>query len=1201
LEESLLSHRRAQAAKAQADSPVDSSDREVAAAAQRDSAHKPRNTRLKLGRRARFALAGLGTVAVVIGLALGALWYRLSSGPIALDFATGWLAAAIKENLGSRYNVQVGGTVLERDENGRAALRIRDIVVRDSDGAVVANAPRAEVGLASFSMLSGHPRAESLNLVGAALSLRVEPNGDVKVFTGADKQPLAHAPMLASVEPIPLIPTRTIANMATQTAPSASPLQGAPSAASERGTFHSLSALLTWLDSVSALGLDGHDLGEIGLKSGSLTVDDQRNGQKSTFDKINLSLTRQAAGEVVLRISSDNPDHPWVLLAGVKPLGEGRRAVSIEARKIMMRDVLLALRIDGGQVDADMPVSLSLRAELARDGAPQMASGKLWIGPGTITDKKDPHSTLAIDQAEVGLDWNGSRRSLSAPFQIVSGGNRITLVAQAQAPAAAGDPWKFRLTSGSIVLASHESDKPLQLDRIAVLGRFDTVKHRLEIEQGNIGGQRVAIAASGYVDFSTPDPRIVIGVAGRNMTAAAFKQVWPVFVNTPVRNWVETHLISGAVDRVEIATNAPLSTFQTGGPPVPDDGLSIEIATSGAVMQPVDDLPPIRDADLVTRVSGRDVTISLGRGVIDLPSGRRLTIANGLFEVPDTQIKKPPARVHMRIEGPVPAAAEFLASDRLREASGSPLDPGASRGTVAAQVALTLPIDPDMPKGSIKYNITADIANFSVDHFMMAQRIEAQSLRVTADTDGYEARGEMRIGGMPASIDYRKPRGNGDAELRLQAVFDDAARGRFGFDFNGALTGPVPVRVGAKIPATGEQDARFAVEADLTQAKVDNLLPGWSKPADKAARATFTMTAHKGGNTHIDDIALEGAGVAVKGSVELDSDSQVVAANFPVFGMASEDKASLKADREADGVLKVTMRGDVYDGRTFIKSMIGGAASSTKSSPIPNLDLDVKVGAVAGFHGETLRALDLRLQRRAGLIKSFALSAKHGVDATLKGELRGRQGGRHVLYFQSADAGALLRFTDTYPRIVGGQLAATMDPPTPNQTPQEGLLDIRDFHVQGETALDRVVAGAPSTESDGIQFTRMRVAFTRSPGKFTVRDAVVSGPMVGGTMDGVLDYANNDVHLRGTFVPLYGLNNMFGQIPIVGILLGGGDRGGLFGFTFEVVGPPGAPMLRVNPISPLAPGILRKVFEFPSSVPGERYPDPRTSYADRDR
>ncbi|HLH91675.1 MAG TPA: DUF3971 domain-containing protein [Xanthobacteraceae bacterium] len=1157
-------------------------------------------------------MIAFATLVAVVGIAFGGLWYRLSSGPIALDFATDWLAAAIKENLGSRYNVQVGGTVLERDENGGMALRIRDIVVRDSDGAVVANAPRAEVGLAKWSIVTGHPRAASLNLVGAGLALRIEPNGEIKVFTGGDRRPLVRATMpptipptmLASADSVPIVASRSIASTATQAAPSAAPVQAAPSTSSARGIFDNLGAVLAWLDSINALGLDGHDLGEIGLKSGSLTVDDQRNGQKSTFDKINLSLTRHGAGEVTLRISSDNPDHPWLLLAGVKPLGEGRRAVSIEARKVMVRDLILALRLGDGGMEPDLPMSLSLRAEIARDGMPQLASGKLWLGPGTITDRKDPSNQFTIDQADVSVDWDASRHSLSAPFQIVSGGNRFTLVAHAEAPAQAGAPWRIGLTGGSIVLApAPGDDASLQLNRIAVLCRLDMAKRRLDIEHANIAGQNVAVALSGSVDFSTGDPRIAIGAAGRHMTMAAFKQVWPAFVNTPVHVWANKHFVGGMVDRVEIATNAPLSTLQNGGPPVPDDGLSMEIAISGSSLQPVDDLPPIRDADLVTRVHGRDVTLSLGRGVIDLPSGRRLTIANGLFEVPDTQIKKPPARVRMRIEGPVPAAAEFLASDRLRAASGSPLDPAGSRGTVAAQVALTFPIDPDMPAGSVKYNITADVANFSVDHFMMAQRVEAQTLRVTADPDGYQARGEVRIGGMPASIDYRKPRGDGDAELRLQGVFDDAARSRFGFDFNGSLTGPVSVRLGAKIPATGEQDARFAIEADLTQAKIDNLLPGWTKPAAKKATATFTMATHKGADTRIDNIVVDSGGVSVKGSVVLDSDSQVVNANFPVFGMTSEDKASLKAEREADGVLKVTMRGDVYDGRAFVKSIMGGPSSSNPKarSSIGDLDVDVKIGTVAGFRGETLRAVDFRLQRRAELIKSFALKAKIGVDAVFTGDMHVGTDGHPVLYFHSADAGALLRFTDTYPRVVGGQLWATMDPPTPNQTPQQGLLDLRDFHVKGEAALDRVAAGAPSMEPDGVQFSRMRVVFTRSPGKFTVRDAVVSGPVVGATMDGVLDFANNDVRLRGTFVPLYGINNMFGQIPIVGIFLGGGDKEGLFGITFEVVGPPNAPILRVNPISPLAPGLLRKVFEFPSSVPGERYPDPRTSYADRDR
>jgi hypothetical protein len=61
---------------------------------------------------------------------------------------------------------------------------------------------------------------------------------------------------------------------------------------------------------------------------------------------------------------------------------------------------------------------------------------------------------------------------------------------------------------------------------------------------------------------------------------------------------------------------------------------------------------------------------------------------------------------------------------------------------------------------------------------------------------------------------------------------------------------------------------------------------------------------------------------------------------------------------------------------------------------------------------------------------------------------------------------------------------------------------------------------------------------------------------------------------------MYGLNNMFGQVPILGIFLGGGSNEGLIGVTYEVVGSPGAPVLRINPISAILPGVTRKILEF---------------------
>ena len=607
-----------------------------------------------------------------------------------------------------------------------------------------------------------------------------------------------------------------------------------------------------------------------------------------------------------------------------------------------------------------------------------------------------------------------------------------------------------------------------------------------------------------------------------------------------------------------------------------------------ATVRPVMELPAIRNADVRARITGRTATVTVGQGAIETPNGRKLTMSDLVFEVPDMAPKPAPARGRFRIVGEVPAAAEILAMDRLSEFSGNPVDPNASKGMISAQVQIALPLKPDLAKGETTYGLNVDLTNFSAERMVMNQRLEANTVKITANNQGFQVRGDVRINGMPANLDYRKPRGDADAEVRLQASLDDAARTRLGFDLGSGVTGAIPVKMNGKIAANGDQ--RMAIDADLTPAKIDNALPGWVKPQGRAGRVTFNLVQKSQSQgpttTRFEDIVIEGAGAQMKGVVEIDQNNELVAASFPVYSPSEGDKLSLRVDRASDGTLKVSVRGDVFDGRNFIKSAVSGSSKDPKAKvdPAANMDLEVKLGVVAGFHGEAVRGLDVKLTRRGGIVRTFALNGKLGRDAALVGDMRGRAGGRDVIYLETNDAGSFFRFTDTYAKMFGGQMWVAMDPPGSDPAPREGLLNVRDFHIRGEAALDNVVGGGVT--GSGVQFTRMRAEFTREPGEMRVRDGVVQGPAVGATIEGQIDYASNALRMRGTFVPLYGLNNMFGQIPLFGPLLGGGSNEGLVGVTFEVVGSPGQPVLRVNPISAVAPGVFRKLFEFPTRPRG---------------
>ncbi len=1116
----------------------------------------------------------LASLVVVCAAAFGALWLRLGAGPVNLDIMTPWLASAIEENLGHDHKVEVGGTQIERAGRIRIAVRLRDIIVRDHARNIVASAPKAEVRLSGTALLMGHLRAETLRLVGAELAVRITPDGRVIVSTGQSNSPLATGkvpvkPVVQAASNPPPLPFQ--ASPAPPTVP-------ATSTASSNGAGGLLAAL-DWLDSLSANGLDGQSLNEIGLRNGVLTVEDQRNGGILNFKNISLSLRRPLGGGAALSVGEEGKNG-WELKVAIGAPSNGVRSIDISANKVPTNNLLLAARLKDFTYAADMPLSGEFKGEIGRDGLPTFFRGELVVGKGTIVDLNVPDYPMVIDHADARVEWDAGRRVMVAPFHINAGSNRITMLAHLEPPNDSIPNWQLGLSGGTILLAGENGESPSIFNRIAIRLRFDTENRRVLMTQCDISNGEIGIAGSGSIDYSG-EARLTLGMAATPMPVSVLKRIWPVLIVPEVREWLTERVDRGTVQRLDIAVNAPLHTLVRGGPPIPDDGLSVNFSANGLTIRPVDDMPSVRDADMKGRVSGRTVNVTVGQGAVDTPAGRRLNISDLLFEIPDLAPKPAPTRVRFRLDGPVPAAAEVLQSDRLRDVGDTVIDPNSSKGTVSAVVTLAMPLKNALTKADTTYSVSLDLGALAVDKLALNQKLEASNLKVVADNQGYRVKGDVKIGGQPAALDYRKTN-EGDADVRVAAILDDAARARLGVDLGSSISGAIPIKVTGKI-AGGEgdnRDNRFGVEADLTAARIDNLLPGWTKVAGRATKMTFNAVQKPQG-TRFEDIVIEGNGTLIKGALEVDDKNDLVNVSFPTFSPSEGDKASLKAERAPDGTLKVTMRGEVFDGRGFIKSVMSGRDQNTKEkSKNFDIDIDAKLGALAGFYGEAVRSVDLKLSRRAGAIKSFSLNGKLGRDTSLIGDMRARGQGRDVLYLETNDAGAFFRFNDVYAKMNGGKMWLAVDPPTSDSSPQEGLLNVRDFTIKGEAALDRAVANAPGVNPQGVGFSGMRAEFTRQSGQLRVKDGVLRGPTIGATVEGVIDYPVNQVKMSGTFVPLYGLNNMFGQIPIVGLFLGGGSNEGLIGITYEVVGTPGAPVLRVNPISAMAPGVFRKIFDF---------------------
>src|ERR1700738_377769 len=553
----------------------------------------------------------IALLALIFAGCFGGLWWRPGRGAINIEMATPWLAAAIEENIGHGNTVEVGGTQIERAGKIRIAVRIRDIIVRDRDHAIVASAPKAEVRLSGTALLMGRLRAASLNLVDAKLAVRITPDGYVTVSTGDNARPLATG--VASKRPSGATPPPSAQSAAAiPPSPAAPPASGAePGTAppAPDSTTSGLLAGLDWLDSLSLTGLDGQNLNEIGLKNGNLIVDDQQRGNKWNFENITLSLRRPSGGGVALSLGEEGK-HAWSLGVVVGAPANGVRSVDIRADKVSTNNILLALRLKGLTHSAALPMTGELKGELGRDGLPTYFRGKITAGAGNIIDSDTPDYPMAIDSAEVNVEWDSGRRVLLAPFKIISGQNRITLLAHLEPPNDNVADWQLGLSGGTIVLGGIDNEPALIFNRITVGMRFDTERRRVSWTQAEFGNGEIGIAGTGSVDYSA-EPRLMLGFAGTPMSASAVQRMWPTLIVREARERGCDRVERGSIQRIEVGVNSPVKNLSRRGPPIPDDGLNVNIVANGVMLRPVDDLPSVRDAVLKARGTGRTGTVTI--------------------------------------------------------------------------------------------------------------------------------------------------------------------------------------------------------------------------------------------------------------------------------------------------------------------------------------------------------------------------------------------------------------------------------------------------------------------------------------------------------------------------------------------------------------------------------------------------------------
>lgn len=741
--------------------------------------------------------------------------------------------------------------------------------------------------------------------------------------------------------------------------------------------------------------------------------------------------------------------------------------------------------------------------------------------------------------------------------------------------------------SGGLLAASYDPGAgSVTLDRFAL----------------DLGGPRVSI--SGTVTGVGADllegalPKtfdLAAKIAASDLPTNEFQRLWPERLGPVTRAWVTQHVHDGTVDRIAAQLAGHLDLTGAAPRPFTVTALAGTLAFHGLAVDYFKPLPPVRAVAGTATFDRATLVFTPTGGALKGVKVEGGTVRLFQLDTHDEQIA-----IDLALEGPIKDALAVLDHDPLHYAHAVSIDPAQVGGSFKAQVSFAFPLVHDLMLSQVRYTAAATLADASVGDVLFGRDLDQGQFRLRLDRAAMRLDGTATLAGVPVTLRWTQNLARAapvETRYQLAGTLDGAARRALGLDLvPGAIAGPVKFAVDyARAPS---HKAQAQVTLDLGAARLDLGLLDWTKPAGMPATAQLVLSLADERLVAIPSVVVSGGGIDAR-----------LGLRFAAAGVAERleqvDVTHLVAGktdiagtirRRAEGGWRITLAGPSLDAAGLMKEAQGPPAAKARQPP---LVVEAKLGR-----------LWLAADRMASAVSGSAYSdGVHWQSATIDAKLAG--GGTLRLRYGSVagdrkfnlitdDFGAFLRLIDLSDNIRGGrfQLAGTVVDEGAHRVLQ-GTIDGANYRLVDAPLFARLLSVASFSgiasllRGQGIPFSRLSGDVTYRGASITVDNLRAYGGAIGVNASGSVDRAAQTIDVSGTLVPAYALNSVLGNIPVLGDLLMGGKGEGLFGANFRVAGPLADPGVSVNPLSALAPGVLRKLFLF---QPGNPTPPPTAAH-----
>ena len=1138
-------------------------------------------------RTSKILLEVVGVAVAVTAALLAFLAWRLSAGPISLPILSQIVEDAASAEL-EGGQIHVGDTILRWSPDTRQlGLRMVGVDVKGADGNTVVTLPQLSLRLSVPALLRGTLAPTRVDIYDVTATLVRRPTG---ISLG-------------------------LASAAGEAEATTEPDMAQDAAATGLVLGPMLDTLANGKADVPALAW----LRRVGIHNATLRVDDQVNGVTFEAPNANLAVFRGSGG-LAANLQADvklADEIGHLELEGALPTGADVASVKMTATNVVPAALARMSPAFRNWNVTDAPMSAKGDLEILRDGRVRTARLEVEAGEGQFTIPGLAQAPVSLQKAHASLTLDALARRVEVKDLTLHAGPH-SIAMKGHADYVLGDG--LNISTVSLDLAAGRTtteiagvfEGPVTFDNAHFIGTLDFDNRRIDVKKVTLGVAGGQISAEGVIGEGERSPALKATATLGRIPVNEARAAWPLFLSPKSRAWVSENMKDGDLMGGQLYIDVPadmLADNEQYHLPIPDGHLRFEFSVAGTTVNYLDGMPPLQNVVARGLVANNTFDADVSSAIVTVAPDHVLTVTSGRFQDMNLAARSSIGEIKFTGSGNTADLLTLLDHEPLKLIGKFGLDPTTVGGTGSVDATLSLPLVKGVTIDEVDFAGKAHADDIAIPGIQPNLNITAGTLDIDLTRAGLKAVGKVGLNGAtPLNLTWseRFTRGKGpSSSYRLSGTTTNDDRNAIGLKFDKFLTGPAVID--ATLTGSGANINHAAIHADLAPSTVNVNYLGWTKAADKPVALDVSLDLLKDGY-QFRDFKLSGPQVDVHGKFDMNKSWDWMMLDLPVVKLGPDNDLTLKGARDAKGTLVVNAVGARADASSLLHDFVSGngdkaeaeAAATRLVTPemvadsARRTDINAAIKHVTGQNETHFADLEAHFSLVDDWVYSLSIKGRNGVGIPFNASIVPGEKQTRKFTMSSDDAGDIFRTLDLAEGVKGGTMTASgvFDDTAPG-SPMKGSIDVRKFRLTNAPVLAKILTlgsltGISDTLSgDGIYFDHLVLPFRITGHRIHVEEARVAGPAIGLTMQGQIDRVSDVLDLEGTLVPAYTINSVLGKVPLLGPLLIGREGEGIFGFTYAVKGNTENPSVIVNPLSAIAPGFLRRLFEFGSSLPPE--------------